>query len=230
MVEITAEGGLVDDSFQLTVTIPEMFAAEFNVALSDVDVTEEDGVYEATVTVDNTGNADITEGITFVMEDLLGGTGSVIPAANVVVDPPTAGIGYGDYAEFDLNITVPEGLLGQVYTGTLSLYHDGVFQDDIDVTVTVERGDEISVWPNPARLSEGVDGITISLNGGGDGVSVNVYDMFGALVAELASGARDTDIQWELTNDDGTTVATGMYIVTIDTGDEVVTRKIMVIK
>jgi len=31
-------------------------------------------------------------------------------------------------------------------------------------------------------------------------------------------------------NDDGKTVATGMYIVTIDTGDEVITRKIMVIK
>ncbi|MFH1864688.1 MAG: T9SS type A sorting domain-containing protein, partial [Candidatus Eisenbacteria bacterium] len=62
-------------------------------------------------------------------------------------------------------------------------------------------------------------------------LAINVYDMFGGLVAELtATSARHEDVQWDLMNDDGKTVASGMYIVTIDTGDEVVTRKIMVIK
>ncbi len=57
--------------------------------------------------------------------------------------------------------------------------------------------------------------------------------MFGVLVADLVGeedAERNTDVQWDLTNDDGKDVASGMYIVTIDTGDKVVTRKIMVIK
>ena len=56
--------------------------------------------------------------------------------------------------------------------------------------------------------------------------------MFGVLVADLTASeeARDADVQWDLKNDDGKDVASGMYIVTIDTGDKVVTRKIMVIK
>jgi len=76
------------------------------------------------------------------------------------------------------------------------------------------------------------DGVTIALGDLTGPLAINVYDMFGGLVAELtaASGARDEDVQWDLKNDDGKTVASGMYIVTIDTGDEVVTRKIMVIK
>ena len=57
----------------------------------------------------------------------------------------------------------------------------------------------------------------------------------GPLVADLTEPASspsrgDANVQWKLENDDGKSVATGMYIVTIDTGDEVVTRKIMVIK
>jgi hypothetical protein len=59
--------------------------------------------------------------------------------------------------------------------------------------------------------------------------------MFGGLVADdlttRGMTARDGQtVQWDLENDDGKSVATGMYLVTIDTGDEVITRKIMVIK
>jgi hypothetical protein len=100
--------------------------------------------------------------------------------------------------------------------------------DEVDVTVTIERGDAIAIYPNPYRMSEYEGGITIALGDVGDDLVVNVYDMFGILVAEL-TGVRG-DVAWDLTNDEGKTVASGMYIVTIDTGDEVVTRKIMVIK
>jgi hypothetical protein len=81
-------------------------------------------------------------------------------------------------------------------------------------------------------MGEHDGGITIALGDVGEDLTVKVYDMFGVLVADLTTEAaeRNTDVQWDLNNDDGKAVASGMYIVTIDTGDEVVTRKIMVIK
>ncbi len=137
-----------------------------------------------------------------------------------------------DSADFVLHIDVPEGLLGQVYEGELTLWLDGEEMDVMDVMVTLERGDAIAVYPNPYRMAEHEGGITIAIGDVSGDLGVMVYDMYGTLVAELSGEAasRGTDIQWDLKNDDGKTVASGMYLVTIDTGDEVVTRKIMVIK
>jgi len=191
-------------------------------------------VTDAHVTVWNTGNVDIATGISFIMDDLVGATGSFIPGANVVFDPPTSAIADNDTSGFDLHITVPEGLIGQDYEGLVKVYLNGHLEDEILVTVILERGEDITIYPNPYKMSEHEGGITIAL---GDvcceDLAIKIYDMFGVLVADLVGeedAERDTDVQWDLTNDDGKDVASGMYIVTIDTGDKVVTRKIMVIK
>jgi hypothetical protein len=190
-------------------------------------------IAETHATVWNTGNVDIATGITFIVDDLTGATGSFIPSANVVFDPPTAAIADNDTSGFDLHITVPDGLLGQDYEGMLKVYLNGHLEDEIPVTVTIERGEDIAIYPNPYKMSEHEGGITIALGDvASEDLSIKIYDMFGVLVADLTASeaVRDTDVQWDLTNDDGKDVASGMYIVTIDTGDKVVTRKIMVIK
>ncbi len=224
-VEITGAGGL-SDVFTVRVFVEALPSVAFY--SGDAEVTGVAGeMVDATVTVENTGNVDIESGLAFTIEDLVGTTGSMIPVANVTFDPETAAIADGLTEDFILHIDVPEGLLGQDYEGVLTLWLDGEYMDEIDVIVTIERGDAIAIYPNPYRVSEyGDGGITIALGDVGDDLAVMVYDMFGVLVADLGNGEDG----WDLTNDEGTAVASGMYIVTIDTGDEVVTRKIMVIK
>jgi hypothetical protein len=228
-VEITATGGL-SDVFTVRVFVEALPSVAFYSGDVEVDGVAGEMV-DATVTVENTGNVDIASGLTLTIDDLVGTTGSMIPSANVTFDPETAAIADGATEDFVLHITVSEGLLGQDYEGVLTLWLDGEYMDEVDVTVTIERGDAIAIYPNPYRMAEYEGGITIALGDVGDDLVVKVYDMFGGLVAELTgSGGDRGDVLWDLTNDDGKTVASGMYIATIDTGDEVVTRKIMVIK
>ncbi len=230
-IVVRANGDLMD-SFTLEIEVAPLMS----VAFYDTETVDVIGVAgemaQAHVVVMNTGNIDITSGITFTIDDLVGETGSMIPSDNIQLDPETAAIADGDTMSFALDIDVPEGLLGQDYTGTLYLWLNGQEQDDVDVTVTIERGDVIAIYPNPYRMAEHDGGVTIAIGDVSGDLEVMVYDMYGVLVAELTGEAaeRGTDIQWDLKNDDGKTVASGMYLVTIDTGDEVVTRQIMVIK
>lgn len=230
-VTVTANGG-ISDNFILKIVIEPLKDAEFvDSSIAETGVAGD--LIETTFTVANIGNVDLASGdVTFGALDLVGPSGSVIPAGSIEMAPATAAIPYDDEFEFDLRIAVPEGLLGQAYTNDLILYVDGEEVDEIPITVTLERGDDIVIYPNPYRMSENEGGITIALGDVGSDLTIMVYDMFGALVADLtaASGERSTDVPWDLKNDDGKSVASGMYIVTIDTGDEVFTRKIMVIK
>ncbi len=231
-VTVTANGG-ISDNFILKVVITEVTNAAFaSSTLSEVGVA---GQLLATgFTVENTGNITLEDGrISFAVSDLVGGvTGSMIPKDDITITPGSAEIPHEGDVDFYMGIEIPEGLLGQSYEGHVDMYLDGDWIDQMNVTVTLERGDAIVIYPNPYRMSENDGGITIALGDVGDNPTVKVYDMFGVLVADLTVQAtgRNTDVQWDLNNDDGKAVASGMYIVTIDTGDEVVTRKIMVIK
>jgi len=232
-VTVTANGGL-SDNFALKVFIAELANAEFTAEDVWVDGVAGEPV-TAVVSVENLGNVDLEAGrITFATADLVGQSGSVIPAANIEVVPATALIEINDTVSFDVEILVPEGLLGQDYSGMLTMFLDGNYLDEIELGVALDRDGKIVIYPNPYNMSEHEGGITIALGDvATEDLSIKVFDMFGMLVADLLGGEeadRDTDVQWDLTNDDGKTVASGMYIVTIDTGDKVVTRKIMVIK
>jgi hypothetical protein len=230
-IVVRANGNLMD-SFVLQVEVAPLMSVAFY-GMEDLGVIGVAGeMTHGSVVVMNTGNIDIMSGIAFAIEDLVGSTGSMIPSENIHFDPESAAIADGDTMSFVLDIDVPEGLLGQDYTGMLTLWLNGQQQDELEVTVTLERGDAIAVYPNPYRMNENEGGVTIAIGDVSGDLKVMVYDMYGTLVAELTgeAAARGTDIQWDLKNDDGKTVASGMYLVTIDTGDEVVTRKIMVIK
>ncbi len=236
-VTVSADGD-VADNFNLWVVITELPGVAFAGDAPEVD-GEAGGMVETEVWVMNTGNVDLVAGrVMLVEDDLVGSTGSMIPMESIEVTPATQAIAEGDSAMFTLNISVPEGLLGQDYVGDfgITLDDDLVDDEEMAVTVSIARGDEIVAYPNPCRDSEGCEGITIAI-GETDGTpEVMVYDMFGALVADLTadvSEERDMhmqDVQWDLKNDDGKTVASGMYIVSIDTGSEVLTRKVMVIR
>ena len=232
-VTITANGGL-SDSFILKVVIEEVENAAFYTE-AVTEVGEAGELLETEFIVENTGNVMLDDGrISFAVSDLVGDvSGSMIPTGSIEITPESSEIAHEGTATFDMAIEIPEGLLGQDYEGHVSLYLDGDLVDQLSVTVTLERGDAIVIYPNPYRVSEHDGGVTIALGEMDEEPTIKVYDMFGVLVADLTSEStseRDTEVQWDLNNDDGKAVASGMYIVTIDTGDEVVTRKIMVIK
>jgi len=228
-VTLIADGGATD-SFPITVSMPEFPAVAFDGEGTD---THADGMPGESVVLDvalmNTGNVAIDSGISFVMEDLMGDiTGAVIPGDDVIF-PEGLAIPYDDDVTFHVTIPVPEGLLGQDYTGTLQVLLDGSEMDTAEITISLPRGDDyVRIFPNPANMGE-VDHMWIALGEMDSAPTVMIYDMFGGLVTELSSEARG-EMAWDFKNDDGKTVASGMYIVTIDTGDEVITRKIMVIK
>ena len=93
-------------------------------------------------------------------------------------------------------------------------------------------GEEVLIYPNPYRYDSGGDGVTIAVGGSGEGVKVKIYDMFTALVRDLTDDVdeKSGEVVWDIENDDGKVVASGMYLLTIDDGDDVVTERIMVIK
>ncbi|MCK4510709.1 T9SS type A sorting domain-containing protein, partial [bacterium] len=233
-VEITAHGDL-SGSFPVTVIVLEVIDLDFDPEYDGL--IAEDGVAGGDVTLEitlvNMGNVGIDSGITFTMTDLVGdGMSSVIPAPTEF--PEGLAVPYGGDAAFDLVIAIPAGLVGQDYTGTLQMLHDGAEMDVVDVTITLDRDTKyVTIFPNPVRLVNGDETITISLGDFDSVDAINVYDVFGGLVAEVelpGGGARASEVTWDLENDDGKLVATGMYVVTIEADDEVVTRKIMVIK
>jgi len=236
-VYVTANGN-IGDNFGLTVMITELPAAEFEEASLSVIGVPGDPV-QGQFTVVNIGNVALDEGrVTFGVGDLVGATGSMIPGSNVEIFPESAEIAHmGDHT-FTAVIDVPDGLLGQDYDGHIDLYVDGEWMDTLETTVTVERGaGYVNIFPNPYREADHAGmGITFALGDGAENAKITIYDMFGNLVTTINAGSesRDgaTDPVWEdpLENDDGKQVASGMYIVTIDDGDEVETRKIMVIR
>ena len=238
-VTVTADGGATD-SFVIWVVIGELPAVEFEESSICEHIDESGVMVDIAFHVNNIGNDDLEAGrVDFVgvIDPLVGLSGSSIPATNITIDPETAAIPHGGSATFTAHIMVQEGLLGQDYVGDfgIRLDEDVVEEESLEVSVCLARGEEIVIYPNPCRVSEGQDGITIALGDiEGDEPAIMIYDMYGALVADLTpeaqTGERGMDVPWGLQNDDGTMVASGMYIVTIDTGDEVVTRKIMVIK
>jgi uncharacterized membrane protein len=236
-VTVEAAEGSISDSFVLRVIVSEVALVEFVDDHVDVQAEMAGETYRATFEVENVGNVDIESGIMFEASDLVGTSGSVIDAMYVSFDPSAQPIADGGNEDFDVVVDVPDGLLGQDYEGTITLYLDGEPMDEMAIILTLERGDNIVIYPNPYRCTdhEGM-GITFALGEGVEDAKITIYDMFGNLVTTLNGGEESRngteDAVWEdpLENDDGKEVASGMYIVTIDDGDEVETRKIMVIR
>jgi hypothetical protein len=227
-------GMTIDDTwFQVYYT--ELAAAQFAATQQDLVLNGSvGGTIVETFEVENTGNVNIESGlVTFAMSDLEGPGAGTIPGASGVVDPASAAMPLaGGPVEFELTIDVPAGLDAGDYEGTLKLYVDEVLADELDITVTLALGGDPVVYPNPYRTDTHDGDITITFGAAEGDVSVKIYDMFTALVRDLTDDVAEGagEVMWDLENDDGKEVASGMYLVTIDDGDEVKTQRIMIIK
>jgi hypothetical protein len=84
-------------------------------------------------------------------------------------------------------------------------------------------------WPNPARTGTTIRFVLPSPAE----VALDVYDVAGRWVASLENGLLDEgphDSPWDLTDATGNTVASGVYFYRLKTGDETLTRKLIVVR
>lgn len=64
-------------------------------------------------------------------------------------------------------------------------------------------------------------------------VSVSIYDLMGRMIKSLSFGYKSAgyhSLQWDATNDIGESVSAGMYIYTIQAGDYIATKKMVLLK
>lgn len=80
------------------------------------------------------------------------------------------------------------------------------------------------VFPNPVHVSRGENGVTFDQITGAD---VRIFTIDGALIREF-NGV--SSFVWDLTNDSGDKVESGVYIYLVTMGGEKITGKIAVIR
>ncbi|MFP4458747.1 MAG: hypothetical protein ACLFSQ_04055 [Candidatus Zixiibacteriota bacterium] len=91
---------------------------------------------------------------------------------------------------------------------------------------------EVSNHPNPFNPIESSTYIRVKANNLGATADISIYDMFGHLVNEMSETAqpssRTMEIEWNGYNNEGSEVASGVYVCIVEIGDEVFKRKIAV--
>jgi hypothetical protein len=80
-------------------------------------------------------------------------------------------------------------------------------------------GDETDakVYPNPYSPSKG-NSMRFLIDGTGGG-EIKIYTISGKLVKELVVGAGENEVNWDVLNEDGNSITTGLYIYSITDGD-----------
>jgi hypothetical protein len=85
----------------------------------------------------------------------------------------------------------------------------------------------LKVYPNPARPSQGDAEIVFEGIPGGD---VKIYNANGTLVREFSVDGTVGTFRWDLKNDSGREVASGIYLYRISSGDNETTGKLGIIR
>jgi hypothetical protein len=177
-----------------------------------------------------------------------GGTGDGIPpgissvnAINITMtgatitwdtdEPATSQVKYGATASYG-NSTVEDGNLVTGHSVDLTNlipgieYHYRVISKDsssnekISIDYTFKTpGDKIDakVYPSPYNPSKG-SSMRFSVSGTTGG-EVKIYTISGKLVKKLAIGAGESDAIWDVLNEDGNSIAAGLYIYSITDGE-----------
>ncbi|HKW49947.1 MAG TPA: hypothetical protein VJN70_20985 [Gemmatimonadaceae bacterium] len=187
--------------------------------------------------VANTGNVPLTN-VTLSVSDLRleSAVNIVIPSARISVQPPSfSSVGFGDTVRATINVDIPAGILGGRYRGTLTMQsaEAGPIVVPVVLIVTSTRG--ILFENNPVRNANGVARIAFNADPGTD-YEVGIFDMNGLVVfivkGTVFPGLTSTDslataaspgvgadfavaVTWPLINDRGEAVASGMYLVVV---------------
>jgi len=181
----------------------------------------------------NTSNAPLSE-VRVSATDLTSesAVGLVIPKEAVSFSVSTLStILINDTVRVTATVTVPRGILGGKYRGTILVQAQGTASQQLPLVVTVTSSRGILFENNPVRSVNGDIG-RISFNGDpGTEYQVGIFDMDGLLVftvtgtvfagvggtAEAPTAGADfaVSVPWPLVNGRGEAVASGMYLVVV---------------
>ncbi len=77
-----------------------------------------------------------------------------------------------------------------------------------------ETLEEAFVYPNPIKPGSGgeFDSSHLNISGLTEGTEVSIYNIAGERVRELSNDSNLSEIQWDLRNESGKSVASGVYI------------------
>lgn len=188
-----------------------------------------------TITVENQGNDDLYN-INLLIGDgfrLAGTNIQAIGADRVTFQPAQIGILLkGESRDVVVRVTVPAGIMNGEYHANLAVVAEGNLggsaETTLDVFFTVTDSREYSVGPNPVHFPDNRAVNFYFPSGRIDGIKI--YNMAAELVRELPVGSV-TQLSWDLMNDEGNEVASGMYVCLLVNGDEVISQqKVMVVK
>jgi hypothetical protein len=85
-----------------------------------------------------------------------------------------------------------------------------------DGQIVIEQSEDkpdVKIYPNPLVISEGVR-ITFSVSGT-TGSEVKIYTISGKLVKKLLMGGGESEVNWDVLNEEGNSIIAGLYIYTI---------------
>ena len=201
--------------------------------------------------VANTGNAPVSD-IRLSASDLRSesAVGLVIPSSNVSFAPVSfSGLSLSDTVRVTVSVQIPRGILGGRYRGTITVQGSDAAASTIPLIVIVTSSRGILFANNPVRGSDGV--AQLAFNGDpGTAWKLGIFDMTGRQVYQTngtvfggvggtpgnpTSGADFAQsVIWSLTNGLGEPVASGMYLVVVESivaGQRTLARdKLMVIR
>jgi uncharacterized membrane protein len=222
------------DALHLNINVKVLPAASLVITgwagneVSDGDNNAHIGV----LTVQNNGNSDLDD-VTVEVEGggfkLTGFEGISIPSSDVSFEPKTFSLAKGSAAQsVNVYAAVPLGFLNGVYHGVLRVYDtSSEAEKTMDVSFTVTHGRDYTVGPNPVEYPD-YDHATFYFEGPVTGI--NIYNMGAELVREV-TGINSSSYQWNLTNDNGDDVASGLYLCLLMNGDTVQKQlKLLVVK
>ncbi len=75
----------------------------------------------------------------------------------------------------------------------------------------------MKIYPNPFLISEGGQ-ITFSASGTTGG-EIKIYTISGKLVKELLIGSGESEVTWNVLNEEGNSITTGLYLYTVIDGE-----------
>jgi hypothetical protein len=184
--------------------------------------------------VANAGNVSLSD-VRITSTDLRSesAVGIIIPAQNVTFTPASlSAIQFGDTARIVVTVQIPRGILGGRYRGTIIVQGEGTPPQQIPLIVIVTSSRGILFGNNPVREING-DIANIAFNGDpGTDWRLTIYDMAGLVTyktsgrvfagAALPGGTTlvgadfAVNVIWPLRNNRGEGVASGMYLVVVE--------------
>jgi len=191
-------------------------------------------------------NADGTVGLQVAHEQTYVASGLAVkikhPMFWLVVSPTSGTVLPGHSTDIDVTFDATDMAIGRYY-GTIIVNSNDPENNQVSIPCTLAVGmvgiDDYAAVPSAFSLNQNFPnpfnpktGISFGLPGDGF-VTLKVYDIMGRCVKTLVDEKLEAgthNIIWDGTADDGSRISSGVYFYKLSQGDNVITKKMMMLK